>query len=154
VVDRGYSHEFLIQTELFDYKGPIPKEFNAGNMFYGSDLAKYLVTSLERHGLSLDYLDEDWGWYVSGDFGSGGSVALSVRNYCFEQELLLNKPEEGNGENRWLIVAEEFRRSKLLGFIPQNKKVSVSPELVGIVETVLSTDSILLLRSGKSDLAA
>ncbi|CAN5160318.1 hypothetical protein BH11PLA2_BH11PLA2_43210 [soil metagenome] len=49
-------------TDRFKLTGPLPDDNNAGNQFYGEDLAKWLCETLPAW--KLDHMDEDWGWLV------------------------------------------------------------------------------------------
>jgi hypothetical protein len=44
-------------TDQFRLSGPLPDHINAGNQFYGEDLAKWLCETLPQWNLT--YLDED-----------------------------------------------------------------------------------------------
>ena len=47
------------KTDRFDYSGELPEDANAGNKFYGRDVAEFLATGLSSPSLSTDFLDED-----------------------------------------------------------------------------------------------
>jgi hypothetical protein len=49
-------------SDWFKQSGPLPARSNAGNQFYGEDLAKWICETLPAW--KLGYMDEDWGWLV------------------------------------------------------------------------------------------
>ncbi len=87
------------ETDKFRLTGPIPEDSNAGNQFYGEDFAKWICDSLPNW--HLDYLDEDWGWYV-----------FSVRQETPKDETneicVYAYPEEGgrqlNDDGAWMLI--------------------------------------------------
>jgi hypothetical protein len=54
--------EITFTSDQFKRSGPLPQHINAGNQFYGQDLAQFFCQKLPQW--PLDYLDEDWGWLV------------------------------------------------------------------------------------------
>lgn len=51
----------VFRTSRFDFISELPAGYNAGNRFYGRDVAKYLAEELGARGFAADFLDEGWG---------------------------------------------------------------------------------------------
>ena len=123
---------FELVTDRFLLSGPIREDANAGNQFYGEDLAEWL-----RSELRLDpdaVIDEDWGWLVMIPAnGEGISHDLAIYGY----------PEEkGELGGDWMIVVHASRSAKTLGFIPTRKVVEPDPRFVQALKELFSRANI------------
>lgn len=97
-------------TDKFKLTGSLPAEVNAGNQFFGEDLARMICEALPTW--QLDYMDEDWGWLVS---STRESLPAAERNsigvYAFPTE---NQP---NDHGQWMLMVEaEYLRPWLKFF--------------------------------------
>lgn len=113
------SASIKFKTERFDYQSQLPEHYNAGNRFYGKDVAEFLAENLTQQGLRADVLDEDWGWLV-----------FSVKNNSPEFEVAVyNLAEHGEGdrpgEPEWGLWARAYERRKILGLLPKRSLVAV-----------------------------
>jgi hypothetical protein len=117
------------RTEAFDYKGPIREDANAGNKFYGEDMALALETYVKPHTTHIVCIDEDWGWYLDFAQTDGRITEVGVYN-----EAVADGPAEGNGTNEWALRFQQYVPGKRFGFIPKKEKVDPSPELRGLLE--------------------
>lgn len=70
------DHSIRFRTELFDYKGDIPEDANAGNRFYGKDVAELLANGMSSSSLTMGFTDEDWGGWSSEDLTMEGLLRL------------------------------------------------------------------------------
>jgi len=86
-----------LKTDKFKLTGPLPEEINAGNQFYGEDFAKWICKALSYW--NLDYLDEDWGWYVYSVRGHGPKDETN-------ESCIYAYPDERqvNDEGQWMLV--------------------------------------------------
>ena len=111
------------KTDKFDYLSDLPADYNAGNRFYGRDVAAYLSEQLDAKGFKSDYLDEDWGWLVQGTADERTSFQIAVYN--------VNEHGEGGrpGAPEWGLWMRAFEHRKLLGLVPKKVEVPV-PERV------------------------
>jgi len=57
-----YALWFAFTSGRFDHSSDLPPEANAGNRFYGEDVASFITDGLIGRGLDASFLDEDWGW--------------------------------------------------------------------------------------------
>jgi hypothetical protein len=60
-------------SDRFDHTSELPEDYNAGNRFYGRDLAAFLCDRLNEKVFDLVFGDEDWGWLVDGFAPDGRS---------------------------------------------------------------------------------
>jgi hypothetical protein len=121
------SKSIAFQTEQFDYTSDLPDEYNAGNRFYGRDVAAYLAHELTTHGFPADFLDEDWGWLVSEANDAASPFQVAIYN--------LSEHREGGrpGANEWGLWVRAFERKKVLGLFSKNVEVTVPPTLEAAV---------------------
>jgi hypothetical protein len=122
------SASLMFRSERFDYKSELPDEYNAGNRFYGKDVANFLSANLTEQGFESDYLDEDWGWVVLS--AKGGSPEFEVAVYNLAEHGEGGRP--GIGE--WGLWIRSFQRKKLLGLLPKRSEVQVPARLVAAVQ--------------------
>jgi hypothetical protein len=125
------SESVMFRSEQFDYKSELPDEYNAGNRFYGKDLAEFLATSLTEQGVQADYLDEDWGWLVYSPKDASASFELAIYN--------LAEHGQGNrtGIGEWGLWIRAYERKKLLGVLPKRNLVSVPSAVMLAVQTAI-----------------
>jgi hypothetical protein len=57
---------FAFTSDRFDHSSELPPEANAGNRFYGRDVASFVTAGLTERGLDASFFDEDWGWQAHG----------------------------------------------------------------------------------------
>jgi hypothetical protein len=115
------------QSERFDYTSDLPSDANAGNRFYGRDLAAFLAQGLSNRGFPSDSMDEDWGWLVFATRGAAENFEIAVYN--------LSEHREGGrpGANRWGLWVRQHVRKKVLGLFPKRSEVPVSAALLSAV---------------------
>jgi hypothetical protein len=58
---------FAFTSDRFDHSSELPHEANAGNRFYGRDVAELISAGLAKRGLEASFFDEDWGWQTHGE---------------------------------------------------------------------------------------
>lgn len=114
-------------SERFDYRSELPAEYNAGNRFYGKDVAEFLVAQLEPRGFAADFLDEDWGWLVT---GAQGPTVFEVAIYNLAEHGEGGRP----GVGEWGLWMRSHERTKVLGFLSKRTDVAVPPALVAAIE--------------------
>jgi hypothetical protein len=114
-------------TERFDYTSTLPDALNAGNRFYGRDVAMWLGVQLAAAQLPTNVGDEDWGWLLEGTGDSVIRFEIAVYN--------VNDHGEGGrpGAPVWGLWIRAFERKKTLGFIPRKAEVPVPAHLEAAV---------------------
>ena len=65
-------------SDRFDSTSDLPPEANAGNRFYGRDVAEFIADGLRSRGYRSDFLDEDWGWLVRARTPSRTKLMISL----------------------------------------------------------------------------
>jgi hypothetical protein len=89
----GLSLRF--QSDRFDHRSELPEDCNAGNRFYGKDVAEFVATGLAARGHAAAVNDEDWGWLVSGRQSDGNPFEVAIYNLSEHREG--GKPGTTNG---------------------------------------------------------
>lgn len=115
------------KTSRFDFTSDLPAHYNAGNRFYGRDVAGYFCDQLRGNGLTADFLDEDWGWLILGSVQRSTEFEIAVYN--------LNEHSAGGqpGAPQWGLWIRAFEQRKLLGLLPRKVAVSIPPSVESIV---------------------
>jgi hypothetical protein len=119
-----FALSIAFSSERFDYRSELPEEHNAGNRFYGKDVAAYLSEHLSSRGFQSDYLDEDWGWLV---FSARGSPPPDFEIAVYN--ISENDGGGAPGANRWGLWVRQYQHRKIMGFIPKRSQVAVSEQL-------------------------
>ncbi len=132
------SRPLSFQSEKFDYTSTLPEAYNAGNQFYGRDVAQFLAEGLAAAGTAADFLDEDWGWLVQGKLSETSPFHVAIYN--------LSDHREGGrpGANQWGVWIRAYERKKMLGLIPRTTEVAVPASLLDAVHKVFAKDGITL----------
>ena len=65
-------------SDRFDSTSDLPPEANAGNRFYGRDVAEFIADGLRSRCYRSDFLDEDWGWLVRARTPSRTKLMISI----------------------------------------------------------------------------
>jgi hypothetical protein len=121
----------MFKSERFDYTSELPEEYNAGNRFYGRDVAEHLVGKLNEQRLASDYLDEDWGWLVFSQRGSSPEFEIAIYNLAEHGEG--SRP----GVGEWGLWIRSYERRKLLGLLPKRTAITVPAILLSAVEAAI-----------------
>lgn len=116
------------ESERFDYRSELPADANAGNRFYGRDLAEWLAEALNGAGMACEVVDEDWGWLVDSRRGHSLRFEIAVYN-------LADHGEGGRaGIGAWGLVARCHEPRSLLGLPLGVRTVLVPAELRTVIE--------------------
>jgi hypothetical protein len=126
------SKSISFKTERFDYSSDLPLEANAGNRFYGRDVAAYLCEQLTSQGIAANFLDEDWGWLVEGSVAHGAEYEIATYN--------VNEHGEGArpGAPEWGLWIRAFGRTKRWSVFPWRREVQVPDTLVKAVSDAIT----------------
>ncbi|WP_045226371.1 hypothetical protein [Methyloterricola oryzae] len=129
------NHNIRFTTERFDYSSDLPEHYNAGNRFYGRDLAEFLATGLAAHQFPGRFFDEDWGWAVECQAVDGKCLEIGIYNLAYGGE----DPDRANQWGLWLRM---YETGKWLGFIPRRREIEVTPEALAAVHALLDSNGI------------
>lgn len=102
------------ETDEFLLTGPLQEDINAGNQFYGEDLAKWICEALPAWHLS--YGDEDWGWVV---FSTRGKNPEDINN----QVCVYAYPSDIRSKNhgQWMLIVHSEEKVPWLRFFKKWK---------------------------------
>ena len=103
----AHARTFTFRTDRFDTTSELPADANAGNRFYGRDVAELLA---DRLGGS--YFDEDWGWQVHAPLADDAFLEVSV---SYEPE-----------DEEWLLLVRALRKERKLG-ITRFRETEIPP---------------------------
>ena len=127
------------KIDKFKLTGELPEGINAGNQFYGEDLSKWLCSNLKKW--DLDYLDEDWGWYVFTRSNTNSKTSNEICVYAYPDKKQID--DYGN----WMIFIHTSYEVPFLRFFKKMRK--------GEVNERLSNDLISLLEdNGANNITA
>lgn len=115
------------ESDSFDFTSDLPKNYNAGNCFYGRDVAEFLCARFKARGLEADFLDEDWGWLVLGR--AAPSTGFDIAVYNLHEHNESSRP----GAPEWGLWMQAFQQRKLLGILPKKLKIAVPPAVEAVV---------------------
>lgn len=132
------SLSLRFDSEHFDYQSELPADYNAGNRFYGKDVAEFLCEALRAAKQDASVYDEDWGWVVNYLTADRTIVEVAIYN--------LSEHREGgrSGAPAWGLGVSEFEKKKLLGLIPKTSPVAVSAAVRRALEEIFKTRAIVL----------
>jgi hypothetical protein len=133
-----HSASFAFTSARFDHASDLPPEANAGNRFYGRDVAEFVSDGLAERGLDASFLDEDWGWQAHARRSDGSVLEVSVYH---------NPEEDPGAEDEWALMLRTLRSQRLLGFVPRFRETEVDDEAIAALEDVFRRAGIQLRRT-------
>src|SRR5262245_37626674 len=90
-----HAQSFAFTSSRFDHSSELPTDANAGNRFYGRDVAELVSGGLGERGLDASFIDEDWGWQVHATQPDEAVLEVSI----------YHNPEEGPAtEDDWTLT--------------------------------------------------
>jgi hypothetical protein len=105
------SASLRFASERFDYQSELPDDANAGNRFYGHDVADFLVQQLGERGIAAVVIEEDWGWLVSSRRDTTPRFDIAIYN-------LADHGEGGRpGIGEWGLWLKGYETKKAFGLL-------------------------------------
>jgi hypothetical protein len=129
---------FKFTSDRFDHTSELPPDANAGNRFYGRDVAEFITAGLAERGLDASYIDEDWGWQAHAKRPDETVLEISIYH---------NPDETLGAENVWALMVRSLRKGRLLGIFPHFEETEVDPEAIATLEDVFDQAGIALTRA-------
>ena len=129
---------FAFTSDRFDHTSELPPDANAGNRFYGRDVAEFLSAKLAEHDCDASFLDEDWGWQAHAKRADGSVLEISVYH---------NPEEEPETEDEWALMVRSLKRERTLGVIPRFRESDVDLNAIQTLEDVFRKADIPLRRT-------
>jgi hypothetical protein len=127
---------FAFTSDRFDHSSELPEDANAGNRFYGRDVAEFVAGGLNQRGLDASFLDEDWGWQVHAKRADGSVLEVSIYH---------NIDEDPAREDDWELMVRLLQRGRL-----RSREVDVDAEAIAALEDIFGRDGITLRRTERS----
>jgi hypothetical protein len=128
---------FAFTSERFDHSSELPEDANAGNQFYGRDVAELIAGGLNQNGLDASFLDEDWGWQVHAKRQDGSVLEVSIYH---------NVDEEPARADDWELMVRLLRKERKLG-LSRHREAEVDQEAISTLEDLFRNDGIELRRT-------
>ena len=127
--------QIRFKTDRFRLSGPLPEAINAGNQFYGEDVARWLCESLPQW--KLGFMDEDWGWLVFSRRDAGPPRERHmVCVYAYPPE------DRARDDGEWMLSLSTERRRPWLSFlwksVPHNRQLA--SDVLAALRTVNARD--------------
>ncbi len=132
------SVSFRFKSERFDYGSDLPEHYNAGNRFYGKDVAEFLKGKLFQAGHTASCDDEDWGWMVSCVTSDG--LILEIAIYNLSEHMEGGRP----GAPECGLTLQSYKRKKVLGFLPRTSIVDVPKSHIDLLFRLFQSSEIEL----------
>ena len=133
----AHAITFELTSERFDHASELPADANAGNRFYGRDVAEFVADGLRRPGFETSFIGEDWGWQAHAGRPDGSVLEISIAH---------NPEEDPAREDEWALLVRCLRKEKAFGFLSRFREVEVDPRAVSALEEVFRDAGIALRR--------
>ena len=131
---------FAFTSDRFDHASELPDDANAGNRFYGRDVAEYLTDGLAERGMDASFLDEDWGWQAHATRQDGSVLEISIYH---------NPDEDPAAENDWALMLRALRKERKLG-ITRFREVEIDEPAIAVLDEIFRRDGIELRRTERN----
>ena len=128
---------FAFTSDRFDHASELPPEDNAGNRFYGRDVAAFVTAGLTERGLEASFFDEDWGWQAHGKRSDESVLEISIYH---------NPEGDPATENDWALMLRSLHKERKLG-ITRFREIEVDADAVSMLEDVFRGAGIALRRT-------
>lgn len=133
--EHAVSFEFT--SDRFDHSSDLPPEANAGNRFYGRDVASFVRSGLSGRGLEASFIDEDWGWQAHARRPDESVLEISIYH---------NPEENPVTENDWTLMLRSLRKERKLG-IMRFRETEVDADAISVLGDVFRQAGIELRRT-------
>ena len=128
---------FELTSDRFDHSSELPPDANAGNRFYGRDVAELVSDGLAARGFEASFLDEDWGWQTHGRRPDGSVLEVSVYH---------NPEEDPESADDWALLVRLLRKEPFLGVLSRFGETEVDRESIAALEDVFRAVGVELRR--------
>ena len=131
---------YTFTADEFDHSSGLPARYNAGNRFYGRDVAEFVSDGLNKRGIESSVFDEDFGWMVHAPLPDDGVFEIAVYH---------NPEGEAGTQSDWALLVRAVSKKKWLGVIPRIEERELDPEDVATLEDVFRQAEIPLQRQAE-----
>jgi hypothetical protein len=129
---------FAFTSDRFDHTSELPSDANAGNRFYGRDVAELVGEGLTKRGLDGSFFDEDWGWQAHGRRDDGTVLEISIHH---------NPDEDPGAADDWALMLRTLRKERLLGLVPRFRETEVDAHAIATLEEIFREAGVALRRT-------
>ena len=129
------------ETSRFDHSSELPPEANAGNRFYGRDVAEFIRDGLTGRGYDASFFDEDWGWQVHGGRADANVLEVSIYH---------NPEDDPATEDRWALLVRLLRKERALGVFSRFRETPVDAASLAALTEIFGEAGIELERAAES----
>jgi hypothetical protein len=123
-----YAQWLEVTSDRFDHTSELPADANAGNRFYGRDIAEFVSSGLSARAVDARVAEEDWGWLV---------LARPRERTILEIAVYHNLDDEPGKEDSWNLMVR--RRERRLLFA---KERPVDEETLRTLEAIFRDGGI------------
>ena len=128
---------FAFTSGRFDHSSDVPPEANAGNRFYGRDVASFITAGLTGRGLDASFFDEDWGWQAHAKRPDESVLEISIYH---------NPEGDPDAEDDWALMLRSLHKERKLG-LSRFREIEVDADAVSTLEDVFRQAGIALKES-------
>jgi hypothetical protein len=130
-VARFGEHVLWVEftSDRFDHSSKLPADANAGNRFYGRDVAEFVGAGFGERGFDASFIDEDWGWQVHAVRDDGSVLEVSIYH---------NPDEDPAREDDWALMLRALRKERALGLFSRFREVPVHSEETSALDEVFT----------------
>ena len=133
-----YTIEFI--NKNFDVESNLSEEFNAGNKFYGQDVAQYLEKELCEHVQEVQIIDEDWGWQVYGHIDSKTKFDINIYAWGLLEDAA------GDDFYLWRLLLQTKEKYRVFGILPISKTVKCDDSFRNLLSDICGKDGCVFKR--------
>jgi hypothetical protein len=135
-----FAFWYTFTADGFDHSSDLPARYNAGNRFYGRDVAEFISAGLNARGMASSVFDEDFGWMVHAPLPEDG---------VFEVAVYHNPEGAAATASDWALLVRAVSKEKWLGVIPRVRERELDPNDTATLEDVFRQAGIRLQRQAE-----
>src|SRR5215218_6145359 len=124
-------------ADRFDHSSELPAKYNAGNRFYGRDVAEFVSAGLTAGGMQSSVFDEDFGWMVHAPLPDDGVLEVFVYH---------NIEGDPATVSDWALLLRAVSKEKWLGIVPRVRERELDSTLIDALEKVFRDAGIEIRR--------
>ena len=128
---------FAFTSDRFDHSSHLPPEANAGNRFYGRDVASFITAGLSERGLEASFFDEHGNWQAHAKRQDESILEISIYH---------NPDEDPATEDDWALMLRSLSKERKLG-IARFRETEVDADSVSTLEDVFREAGVALRRT-------
>jgi hypothetical protein len=126
---------FAFTSDRFDHDSELPPDVNAGNRFYGRDVAEFVSTGLAARGFDTSFFDEDWGWQAHAARADGTVLEISVYH---------NPEDDQAAPDEWALMLRSLRKERAFAVLSRFRETEVDADASSALEDVFRAGGISL----------